>query len=58
MKKYTSVFELESELIANGYTKDADIFIPADYEPNTLTDEQGNMIYYYNAYKTYSIVLN
>ncbi len=59
MKKYSSVFELETELIAQGCIKDRDVAIlpNSDPEEGCLTDSAGNTLYSYPAYKAYYIHL-
>jgi len=59
MKKYNSVFELEAELITQGFIKDRDITIPADVDPEAgcLHDKDGHTLYSYPMFKAFYITL-
>jgi hypothetical protein len=57
MKKYYSVFELAAELDSQGFTKDKDVTIPADSDPDAgcLSCDDG-ALYSYPKYKAYFII--
>jgi hypothetical protein len=59
MKKYNSVYELAAELDAQGFTKDKNVTIPADGDPDQgcLSCDDG-MLHSYPTYKAYYIHLN
>ena len=56
MKRYTSVYELAAELDAQGLTRDKDIAIPADSDPEEgcLHCDDGTL-YSYPSYGAYYI---
>ena len=58
MTKYTSVYQLASELDAQGFIKDLDIAIPADIDPEAgcLHCSDGTLYSYpmFNTYYIYS----
>ena len=57
MKRYTSVFDLEKELVEKGYVKNKNVTIPANGDPDEtfVNDREGNNLHYYPKFKAYFI---
>lgn len=53
MKKYASIFELATELDAQGFTRGKDIFIWSDGPDDSSIHCQDGTLYCYPDYKTY-----